>query len=218
MFDSIASKYDLLNDVLSFGLHRKWKQKAVKITAENAEYVLDVASGTGDMTVELLKIAGGRAVSFDFSEKMLAEAKKRYSKLGIEPEIIHGDAMAMPFNDGVFDSACIAFGIRNIDSPERCLTEMARVVKPGGRVVVLEFGQPRGTFGLIYRFYSKFVIPLIGNLIAGNRTAYSYLQDSSERFPCGPRFEALMHRTMAYSNIVTLKLSYGIAYIYVGTK
>lgn len=218
MFDSIARKYDLLNDVLSFGLHRSWKRKTARTVAVNARDILDVAAGTGDMTVEISSLRGKKVTAFDFSEKMLAVAYRKFIELEIEADIVQGDAMAMPFDDSSFDSACIAFGIRNIDSPEQCLKEMARVVKPGGRVVILEFGKPTGLFGVIYRMYSVFIMPFVGNLIAGNRKAYVYLQESAARFPSGKRFEALMHSTLAFSRVTSTKLSMGIAYIYVGIK
>jgi demethylmenaquinone methyltransferase/2-methoxy-6-polyprenyl-1,4-benzoquinol methylase len=127
------------------------------------------------------------------------------------------DAMALPFADATFDVASIAFGIRNVDDPVKCLKEMARVVKPGGRVVVLEFGQPTGAFGGLFRFYSKTIMPAIGGLLTGNRAAYEYLPRTAAAFPAGERFLQLMEQAGAYRERVANPMTFGTSYVYVGT-
>jgi demethylmenaquinone methyltransferase/2-methoxy-6-polyprenyl-1,4-benzoquinol methylase len=127
------------------------------------------------------------------------------------------DAMALPFADATFEVASIAFGIRNVDDPVKCLKEMARVVKPGGRVVVLEFGQPQGAFGALFRFYSKTIMPAIGGLLTGNRAAYEYLPRTAAAFPAGERFLGLMEQADAYRERVANPMTFGTSYVYVGT-
>jgi demethylmenaquinone methyltransferase / 2-methoxy-6-polyprenyl-1,4-benzoquinol methylase len=125
--------------------------------------------------------------------------------------------MALPFADDSFDVASIAFGIRNVDDPVKCLKEMARVVKPGGRVVVLEFGQPDGFFGALFRFYSKTIMPAIGGLLTGNRTAYEYLPRTAAAFPSGEKFLALMEQAGSFREQVAHPMTFGTSYVYVGT-
>lgn len=220
MFSSIATRYDVTNEVLSLGVHRLWRRSAVKLSgAKEGSHVLDCATGTGDLALAFKRKVGptGRVVGTDFCPEMLESAPAKAAKAGLEVEFQVQDAMALTLPDNSFDVASISFGIRNVDDPVKCLQEMARVVRPGGRVVVLEFGQPTGPYGALFRFYSKTVMPAIGGLLTGNRAAYQYLPRTAAAFPAGERFLALMDQAGAYSERAAHPLLFGTAYVYVGT-
>ncbi|OJH35585.1 bifunctional demethylmenaquinone methyltransferase/2-methoxy-6-polyprenyl-1,4-benzoquinol methylase UbiE [Cystobacter ferrugineus] len=220
MFSSIATRYDVTNEVLSLGIHRLWRRKAVRLSgAKSGDAVLDCATGTGDLALAFKRQVGetGRVVGTDFCKEMLDSAPAKAEREGLRVEFQVADAMALPFADNSFDVASIAFGIRNVDDPVKCLSEMARVVRPGGRVVVLEFGQPSGFFGALFRFYSKVVMPRVGGLLTGNRAAYEYLPRTSAAFPAGDRFLALMEQSGGYKEKVAHPLTFGTSYVYVGT-
>lgn len=220
MFSSIATRYDVTNEVMSFGIHRLWRRTAVRLSGAKAgDAVLDCASGTGDLALAFKRKVGdtGRVVGTDFCKEMLDHAPAKAARQGLQVEFQVADAMALPFEDNRFDVASIAFGIRNVDDPVQCLREMARVVRPGGRVVVLEFGQPQGVFGALFRFYSKVVMPNVGGLLTGNRAAYEYLPRTSAAFPAGERFVELMDRSGSYKERVAHSLMFGTSYVYVGT-
>jgi len=220
MFSSIATKYDVTNEVLSFGIHRLWRRKAVRLSgAKDGNRILDCASGTGDLALTFKRKVGasGRVVGTDFCPEMLETAPAKAEKAGLQVEFQVADAMDLPFAADSFDVASISFGIRNVDDPVKCLKEMARVVRPGGRVVVLEFGQPTGMFGALFRFYSKTVMPAVGGLLTGNRAAYQYLPRTSAAFPAGDRFLDLMDQAGAYAERSAHPLTFGTAYVYVGT-
>ncbi len=219
MFASIADKYDLVNSVLSLGIHHRWRKKAVRLSgAKPGDAVLDCATGTGDLAITFKQAVGnGPVLGTDFCAPMIGPAPAKAAKKGLDITFEVADAMALPYADNRFDIASISFGIRNVDDPVVALGQMARVVKPGGRVVVIEFGQPKGLLSWPYRFYSKHVIPFVGGLITGNRDAYTYLPETSAHFPAGDAFLALMDRTGAFSTRTAHPLSGGIAYIYIGT-
>jgi demethylmenaquinone methyltransferase/2-methoxy-6-polyprenyl-1,4-benzoquinol methylase len=220
MFSSIATRYDVTNEVLSFGIHRLWRRTAVRLSgAKPGDSILDCATGTGDLALVFKRKVGasGRVVGTDFCPEMLQSAPAKAEREGLPVEFQVADAMALPFADATFDVASIAFGIRNVDDPVKCLKEMARVVKPGGRVVVLEFGQPRGVFGALFRFYSKTIMPAIGGLLTGNRAAYEYLPRTAAAFPSGERFLGLMDQADAYRERVANPMTFGTSYVYVGT-
>ncbi|ATB47847.1 bifunctional demethylmenaquinone methyltransferase/2-methoxy-6-polyprenyl-1,4-benzoquinol methylase UbiE [Corallococcus macrosporus] len=220
MFSSIATKYDVTNEVLSFGIHRLWRRKAVRLsTAKDGDRVLDCASGTGDLALAFKRKVGasGRVVGTDFCPEMLESAPAKAEKAGLQVDFQVADAMDLPFATDSFDVASISFGIRNVDDPVKCLKEMARVVRPGGHVVVLEFGQPNGAFGALFRFYSKTVMPAVGGLLTGNRAAYQYLPATSAAFPAGDKFLELMDQSGAYAAKSAHALTFGTAYVYVGT-
>ncbi|WP_342374097.1 bifunctional demethylmenaquinone methyltransferase/2-methoxy-6-polyprenyl-1,4-benzoquinol methylase UbiE [Myxococcus stipitatus] len=219
MFSSIATRYDVTNEVLSFGIHRLWRRTAVRLSrAKAGDSVLDCASGTGDLALAFKRKVGstGHVLGTDFCPEMLESAPAKAAKAGLQVDFQVADAMALPFEDNRFDVASIAFGIRNVDDPVKCLKEMGRVVKPGGRVVVLEFGQPEGVFGALFRFYSKTVMPTIGGLLTGNRAAYEYLPRTSAAFPAGERFLSLMDQSGAYAERSAHPLTFGTANVYVG--
>lgn len=220
MFADIADDYDRINTILSFGVHNAWRKKTVlESGAAPGDKVLDCATGTGDLAIEFKKAVGhqGSVLGTDFCEEMIehAPAKAHKEQLVVEFEV--ADAMNLPYEDNSFDIASIAFGIRNVDDPLVCLQEMARVVKPGGKVVVLEFGQPKGPVKIPYEIYSKHVMPAIGGFISGNREAYTYLPETSAKFPAGENFVELMREADVFSDQRAVKLTGGISYIYVGT-
>ena len=220
MFADIADDYDRINSILSFGVHNAWRKKTVlESGAKPGDRVLDCATGTGDLALEFKKTVGheGYVLGTDFCKEMIEHApgKAKEKKLVVEFEV--ADALDLPYEDDEFDIASIAFGIRNVDDPSVALKEMARVVKPGGRVVVLEFGQPKGLMSLPYKMYSKHVMPAIGGWISGNRDAYTYLPETSAKFPAGDLFLDLMKETGSFSSQRAVQLTGGIAYVYVGT-
>lgn len=219
MFASIADRYDLVNSVLSMGIHHRWRKKAVRLSgAKPGDSVLDCATGTGDLAITFKQaVADGEVIGTDFCAPMIAPAPAKAEKKGLKITFEVADAMNLPYKNNRFTIASISFGIRNVDDPLLCLKEMARVVKPGGRVVVLEFGQPTGIMSWPYRFYSTHVIPLVGGLLTGNRDAYTYLPETSAHFPAGDAFLDLMERSGSYSTKSAHRLSGGIAYIYIGT-
>lgn len=219
MFASISGRYDLLNSVLSLGVHHRWRKKAVRFSrASKGMSVLDCATGTGDLAIEYKKAVGasGQVTGTDFCAEMLGPAPKKADKKGLSIQWEVADAMDLPYEDDRFDISSIAFGIRNVDDPVTALSEMARVVKPNGKVVVLEFGQPYGIMKYPFRWHSKYVIPLLGGWISGNRQAYQYLPDTSAAFPAGDRFLSLMKRTGRFKSFESKPLMQGIAYIYIG--
>jgi demethylmenaquinone methyltransferase/2-methoxy-6-polyprenyl-1,4-benzoquinol methylase len=220
MFASIARRYDAANEVLSLGVHRAWRRAAVQLSgAQPGHRVLDCATGTGDLALAFKRAVGpsGEVVATDFCEEMLAGGRPKAARAGLEVRFEVADALALPFPDRSFDIASIAFGIRNVDDPVRCLREMARVVRGRGRVVVLEFGQPHGPFGALFRVYSRRVMPAVGGLLTGNRQAYEYLPRTAAAFPAGDRFLALMDEAGAFGERSATPLLAGTAYVYVGS-
>lgn len=219
MFASIADRYDTANSVLSLGIHHIWRKITVKESgAKPGNSVLDCATGTGDLAIEFKKAVGldGNVLGTDFCAEMMETAPEKAKSKNLEIDFEVADAMNLQYEDNRFDIVSIAFGIRNVDDPVVSLKEMARVVKPGGKVVVLEFGQPNGFMKLPFQFYSKTVMPFVGGLISGNREAYVYLPETSAAFPSGDKFLSLMDESGAFSSKKARKLTGGIAYVYVG--
>jgi demethylmenaquinone methyltransferase/2-methoxy-6-polyprenyl-1,4-benzoquinol methylase len=182
MFDRVARRYDLVNTVLSGGTDAGWRRRAARATGLVAGgSALDVACGSGKLTARLAQIAGarGRVVGLDFSPKMLEVARRDHPGI----EFIEGDALTLPFDDASFDASTIAFGLRNLANPVRGLSEMLRVVRPGGRAVVLEFVRPpKGPVGSAYRLYLRNVLPAIGGALSGQPSAYRYLSDTVDSY------------------------------------
>jgi len=219
MFSAIAPSYDLGNNVLSLGIHHGWRRKAVRLSgAKPGDRVLDCATGTGALALLFKKAVGekGEVTGVDFCPEMLDIARKKSAAAGIHFET--ADILELPFTDNQFDIASIAFGIRNMEEPIACLKEMGRVVKKGGRVVILELGQPRGLTKPPFNLYRKWIIPSIGGLLTGNRAAYEYLLESSSTFPCGDKFLELMKEAGVFTETGATSLWPGLAYVYTGTK
>lgn len=222
MFSSIAGGYDRANTVLSLGIHHRWRRAALRLLApQPGDRLLDVCTGTGDVAFSLLqRLHGqGEVIGTDFCAPMLEIARKKAAERGLGEEkvrFVEADALRLPFRDASFDGAIVAFGIRNVDNPVQGLGEMRRVVRPGGHVVVLEFGQPGGpVLGPLYRFYTGRVLPALGGLVTGQRAAYEYLNRTSSVFPAGDRFLELM-REAGLARPLAAPLSFGIAYAYRG--
>ena len=221
MFASIAPRYDAANELLSLGVHKGWRRAAVRLSqAAEGQSVLDCATGTGDLALEFKRkvSAAGEVIGTDFCAEMLEAAPGKAARAGLSIEFAVADVLSLPYQDARFDVASIAFGIRNVDDPLQCLRELGRVVKPGGRVVVLEFGQPRGAFGALFRIYSKGVMPLLGGLVTGNRAAYQYLPRTAAQFPAGDKFLALMREANCFTACSAHPLTFGTAFVYVGVK
>ena len=219
MFADIADDYDRINTVLSFGVHHAWRRKAIKeCRAEKGNHVLDCATGTGDLAIAFKKKVGktGYVLGTDFCAPMIESAPAKAKSKGLEIDFEVADAMNLPYEDDRFDISSISFGIRNVDNAIQALREMARVVKPGGRVVVLEFGQPRGFLKWPYNLYSQKIMPAIGGWLSGNREAYTYLPRTSATFPAGKNFLKLMEEANVFIDYRAVRLTGGIAYIYVG--
>ncbi len=219
MFGRIADRYDRTNTVLSFGQDRRWRKVAVKKTGlRPGDHALDVACGTGPLTRMLARRVGanGRVVGSDFTPEMLDVARRHEPPSdGGQISYEQADAQALPFATGTFDAATIAFGIRNVDDPVLGLSEMRRVVRPGGKVVVLEFGQPKGPVGVGYRFYSRRVMPIIGGWLTGDRAAYEYLPRTAAAFPAGDAFVALL-KEAGFDEVAKKPLMGGMVWCYTG--
>lgn len=221
MFNGIAPKYDLLNHLLSLGIDKAWRRKAMReLERGNREQVLDVACGTGDFSIEALRHGVKRVVGVDISENMLAVAREKARDKGLEDrlEFLYGDSEQLTFPDEDFDAVTVAFGVRNFEHLECGLREMCRVLKPGGRVVILEFSTPdRFPMKQLYRFYFKCILPRVGGLISGDRGAYEYLPASVFAFPQGNHFLEIM-RSCGFRDVRRLPLTFGIATLYTGEK
>jgi demethylmenaquinone methyltransferase/2-methoxy-6-polyprenyl-1,4-benzoquinol methylase len=198
MFSSIATRYDVTNVVLSFGVDRWWRHVTVKTARTGPGMrVLDCATGTGDLALAFRR-TGAEVVGTDFCEPMLEPAREKARAAGLDVTFEVADAMALPYPDRSFDVSSISFGIRNVDDPMQCLREMARVVKPGGQVLVLEFGQPGGLWGALYRLYSQ------------------YLPRTAAAFPAGERFLELMDRSGGFRERSARAFTGGITWLYRG--
>lgn len=222
MFGSIARGYDRANNVLSGGIHHLWRRKLVRWSgAAPGDRVLDCATGTGDLAIAFARVVGttGAVTGTDFSPEMLEPAPAKAERAGVKVVFQPADVTALPFDDAAFDVASISFGIRNVVDRVGGLREMARVVRPGGRVMVLEFGQPdSAVFGPLFNFYSRKVLPRLGGLLTGNYEAYSYLDRSAGAFPCRDEFLALMEQTGLLTDLECRSYTGGIAYAYRGVR
>jgi len=219
MFDRIAGVYDLLNGVMSAGLHHRWRSRAVDLArVEPGSRVLDVATGTGDLALELARrvASGGEVVGSDFSEGMLARARAKPRPAGVQLRFEWGDALALPYETDSFDAATVGFGARNFSDLGRGLAEMVRVVRPGGRVVVLDFTTPtRPPLSFFYRVWFDRAVPVLGRL-AGDPDAYAYLPASVKRFP-PPAVLAREFERAGLTDIGYLLTAGGIVTIHAGT-
>jgi demethylmenaquinone methyltransferase / 2-methoxy-6-polyprenyl-1,4-benzoquinol methylase len=222
MFDSIAWRYDFLNHLLSFGIDRYWRRKAVEKISESCKnpVIIDAATGTGDLAIEAVKLNPVKITGIDISEKMLEIGRQKIKarNLGNVIEFIKCDSENICFEDNTFDAAMVAFGVRNFRDPVKGLSEMRRVVRNGGIVVVLEFSKPDGfIFKNVYNFYFRYFLPFIGDLFSRRRKAYKYLNESVMKFPEKEKFIQMM-RESGLSEIKQTRLTRGIASIYTGVK
>lgn len=221
MFDSISGNYDFLNHFLSLGIDIRWRKKAINLLADGKpKIILDVATGTGDFAVETLKLNPEQVIGVDISEGMLEVGRKKMKTRGYEHtiDLRLGDSENLPFEENKFDAVIVAFGVRNFENLEKGLSEMHRVLKPGGRMVVLEFSKPRAfPFKQLYNFYFNFILPKIGRLISRDPAAYTYLPESVQAFPDGDDFTSILKR-LGFNQTSCKPLTFGISSLYTGIK
>ncbi len=221
MFDNISHRYDFLNHLLSFNIDRLWRRKAVKLLRPYApEKILDAATGTADFAIAAAKLNPEKITGIDISEGMLEAGRKKIEKKGLnnQIELIKADSENIPFDDNMFDSAIVGFGVRNFENLERGLREIKRVLMPGGVFVVLEFSIPKNRlFRTLYFFYFLKLVPWLGRLISKDKDAYSYLPESVRAFPDGERFVAVLEKS-GFEKCKIVSLTLGIATIYISEK
>lgn len=221
MFNNISHRYDFLNHFLSVGIDKIWRKKAVKMLRElQPKRILDLATGTGDFALESLKLQPDVIVGVDISEGMLEVGRQKMKKRKVDHIISMqlGDSEALPFEDNYFDAFTVGFGVRNYEHLEKGLSEMLRVLRPGGKGIILEFSKPKKfPIKQYYSFHSKYIIPFFGKRISKDEKAYAYLPESVAAFPEGKEFEDIM-RSVGYSNVQSKTVGGGIATIYSGTK
>ena len=223
MFSDIAPTYDLLNRLLSFGVDRIWRRRAVasllRDSAGKEACFLDLATGTADVALEVNRAAGHRVriVGVDFAYPMLARGKMKVAAQGASVLLIQGDGLHLPFPAGAFDGLVIAFGLRNFEGREAGLAEMGRVLKAGGRLVVLEFGHPGGLFGLLYAFYFRVLLPVVGRLVSAHPSAYDYLPGTVDEFPDAERLSAMI-REAGFCQVSRHPMTGGIVELHTGMR
>ena len=222
MFDNIAPKYDLLNHTLSMSIDRVWRRRVVgEVRRAKPGRILDVATGTGDLAIAMARrIRDVQVLAVDLSERMLAVARRKIEARGLDGRIVldRGDAERLAVADASVDVATVAFGVRNFGDLGAGLRELARTIKPGGKVVILEFSRPRNrVFRALYEFYSYKILPRIGGLVSRDKRAYEYLPASVGEFPAPEEFMAMMARA-GFRNCRARSQSFGIAQIYIGER
>ncbi|MFY0592825.1 bifunctional demethylmenaquinone methyltransferase/2-methoxy-6-polyprenyl-1,4-benzoquinol methylase UbiE [Roseivirga sp.] len=221
MFNNISHRYDFLNHFLSLGIDILWRKKAIRLLkADQPKQILDVATGTGDFALEALALNPDRVVGVDISAGMLEMGKVKMKKKGVDHiiDMQMGDSEKLLFEDNTFDATIVAFGVRNFENLKKGLSDMHRVVKPGGKTVIIEFSRPR-TFPMkqLYNFYFKSILPIIGKLISKDQSAYTYLPESVDAFPDGQDFLDILSE-VGYKKIECRPLTFGISSIYIGQK
>jgi len=220
MFDSISPKYDLLNRLCSLGTDQGWRRKVIRgVGKEPVERLLDVATGTADLAIMGAK-AAKQVTGADISDGMLSVGRVKVEKAGLADRItlVQADAAELPFPDASFDAITVAFGVRNFEDLPRGIAGMARVLRPGGRLFVLEFSRPQRTpFKQLFRFYFHRVMPIIGRLVSKDSAAYSYLPESVDAFPQGAAFENIL-RQQGLREVRSTLLTFGVATLYTARK
>lgn len=222
MFDNIAYRYDFLNRFLSVGIDIQWRKKAIKQLKDiDPKKILDVATGTADVAIMTARILQPeKIIGIDISDGMLNFGRKKIERLGLQNliELLNGDSETIKFDDNSFDAVTVAFGVRNFQHLEKGLSEIKRVLKPGGKLVVLEFSKPKTAIvKQLYHVYMNVVAPGIGKLFSKNRNAYKYLDESIKKFPEGKNFTTILDN-LGYTNTYCKPLSFGICSIYCGEK
>lgn len=221
MFDAIAARYDLLNTVLSGGLDRHWRRRAIaSLQLTGQDRLLDVCTGTADVAIGASRRGAARVVGVDFSGAMLTQGlqKVRKGSLASRIQLVRGDAMNLPVASESVHAATIAFGIRNVVQPEAACKELVRVLRPGGRLAILEFGTPGSrVFGSIYQWYSRHILPRIGRALSRHDAAYSYLPESIGAFAYGAEFARILN-VAGFSQVEARPLMFGAVYLYTGRK
>jgi demethylmenaquinone methyltransferase / 2-methoxy-6-polyprenyl-1,4-benzoquinol methylase len=226
MFDAIAPRYDLLNHVLSAGIDRRWRARAIRsLGLTGRETLLDVCTGTADVALEARHgrsqaSHAARVVGVDFAAAMLAFGRLKVREAHEQARItlVRGDAANLPVRDGSVDAVTVAFGIRNVERPERACVEMARALRRGGRLAILEFGVPRlPGISTLYLWYFKYLLPRVGRMVSGHTAAYSYLPASVGTFPTPAAFMAILEQA-GFTNVRADSLTLGIVYLYMAEK
>jgi len=221
MFDNISWRYDLLNRLLSFGIDIWWRKKAIaQLRRNQPKFILDIATGTGDLAIEALSLKPYKIIGVDISEGMLSFGRKKLIEKGLEDkiELKLGDSEKLLFPDAHFDAVMVSFGVRNFQDLELGLNEILRVLKPGGQVMILEFSKPKNLIvKSLYGFYNKTILPFVGNLLSKDSAAYSYLPESVAAFPEGSNFVKIL-TSIGFKEGKALPLTFGISSVYTGFK
>lgn len=221
MFDTISKEYDRLNRVISFGTDVKWRKKVVQLVKKtNPETILDIATGTGDLALNLVQTQAKKIIGLDISEGMLEVGRQKVAtqQLGTTIEMVLGDSENLPFEANTFDAITVAFGIRNFEDLEKGLSEILRVLKPNGIFVILETSVPTKTpFKQGYRLYANYILPTIGRLFSKDKSAYAYLSESASKFPFGAALNNILLK-IGFSNVKDFPQTFGAATIYTASK
>lgn len=221
MFDNISGEYDGLNRVISFGIDVKWRKKVVKLVAEtNPDAILDIATGTGDLIINMAGTNASRLIGLDISEGMLSVGRNKIAAKELDDriEMLQADSENMPFQNDSFDAVTVAFGVRNFETLEKGLSEILRVLKPGGIFVVLETSVPtKFPYKQGYNFHSKVILPTVGKLFSKDKSAYGYLSESANAFPFGEVFNNIL-RKVGFKDVQDHPQTFGVATIYTATK
>ena len=221
MFDNISEDYDGLNRVISLGIDVSWRKKVVKLVGENnPQQILDIATGTGDLALMMAQLNPEKIIGLDISAGMLEVGKQKIAKADLtnKIEMIVGDSENIPFEDNTFDAITVSFGVRNFENLDKGLTEILRVLKPGGKFVVLETSNPtKFPFKQGYKFYTNFILPIIGKIFSKDKVAYSYLSESANSFPFGKAFNNILQKN-GFKNAKHLPVTFGVASIYTALK
>ena len=217
MFNTISKNYDGLNRVISLGIDVKWRKKVVEVVGkDNPKQILDIATGTGDLALMMANLQPDRIVGLDISEGMLEVGKQKIAKANLAKkiEMVVGDSEDMPFQDNTFDAITVSFGVRNFANLDKGIREIARVLKPSGVLVILETSNPtKFPFKQGYKFYTNFILPIIGKLFSKDKVAYSYLSESANSFPFGEAFNNILQKN-GFTNTDDKPVTFGVATIY----
>ena len=221
MFDNISANYDGLNRVISFGIDISWRKKVVQLVSKNnPKQILDIATGTGDLAIMMSQLNPDKIIGLDISAGMLDVGKRKIANVNLSDKIdmVVGDSENMPFDDNTFDAITVSFGVRNFANLDKGLTEIKRVLKPGGTFVILETSNPtKFPFKQGYKFYTTYILPFIGKIFSRDKAAYSYLCESANIFPFGEAFNNILQKN-GFINTEYRPVTFGVATIYSATK